>query len=247
MARWRPRRRSPGPGVPHACGDGPGVAAGHPGLRVSSPRLWGWPADRRTHERARREFPTPVGMARPCSTPRRSNPRVPHACGDGPGGHLLRGQFTASSPRLWGWPGGAAVLTVFPLEFPTPVGMARTAGTCASGRRRVPHACGDGPMNREEIFSVIGSSTRLWGWPGEYWSARELMTEFPTPVGMARGMSKEYCHGERVPHACGDGPGHAAERHECARSSPRLWGWPVRSSLVASANSEFPTPVGMAR
>ncbi len=164
--RSRPPSRTP-PGVPHACGDGPPGIGPEVGQDRSSPRLWGWPAGWSGREPPGTEFPTPVGMARRARRGGRLPCRVPHACGDGPYADLGAVWDAASSPRLWGWPDSRAGQRLHPAEFPTPVGMARSARTDAGAGRP-------------------GSSPRLWGWPGGRDVRGHDHAEFPTPVGMAR-------------------------------------------------------------
>ena len=68
--------------VPYACGD----CAELPnplGLKLQcSLRMWGLRAERRRWNRARRMFPTHVGIARVEETGLRLTPDVPYACGD---------------------------------------------------------------------------------------------------------------------------------------------------------------------
>ena len=77
-----------------------------------------------------------------------------------------------SSPRLWGWPVEFVLPGLVEVEFPTPVGMARSYET------RPP--------------SELGSSPRLWGWPDPILFLRRNLYEFPTPVGMARTHSRAH-------------------------------------------------------
>ena len=92
----------------------------------------------------------------------------------------------ASSPRLWGWPECPHGVIGGSLEFPTPVGMARSSSSGVGFRAGVPHACGDGPnaLKLKELAAV--SSPRLWGWPEKSPLLLSFFPEFPTPVGMAR-------------------------------------------------------------
>ncbi len=100
MARVLAAALEPFARVPHACGDGPSQR-GPDGLKTpSSPRLWGWPDLLRRVLHAPGEFPTPVGMARESAKNRRTHPRVPHACGDGPAGIGLDLKSAGSSPCL---------------------------------------------------------------------------------------------------------------------------------------------------
>ena len=227
MARqvWRGGKWSAG--VPHACGDGPGLSEDAARGAESSPRLWGWPAGVRHPASARHEFPTPVGMARMSPQVTAYMPGVPHACGDGPTASTHSPSGVMSSPRLWGWPGPLSNEPDRPGEFPTPVGMARPTSPRTTEPPRVPPACGDGPLPVIDRAVVDVSSLRLWGWPDPRHDGGETHLEFPTPVGMARQREPAQEPQEGVPHACGDGPGARPGRSDRAQSSPRLWGWPA--------------------
>ncbi len=107
------------------------------------------------------EFPTPVGMARSLPAPGALRVGVSHACGDGPQFDYMPLLAWRSSPRLWGWPAAEHGQAQLPGEFPTPVGMARLGALGLPALARVPHACGDGPLEQgmDGITSV--SSPRL--------------------------------------------------------------------------------------
>ena len=156
-------------------------------------------------------------------------------------------RLRSSSPRLWGWPVRGVRVLPDDREFPTPVGMARTAHPHCRCPSRVPHACGDGPGTPFAEYWPEPSSPRLWGWPVRPYAPAPRHLEFPTPVGMARAAGRRGLGPAGVPHACGDGPAIDAGIDPFSGSSPRLWGWPASGPLAGVAGSEFPTPVGMAR
>ncbi len=186
-------------------------------------------------------------MARVPTRRHRWQSRVPHACGDGPPSADFRQLAAQSSPRLWGWPATDHQRNARLVEFPTPVGMARSSSSGVGFRAGVPHACGDGPnaLKLKELAAV--SSPRLWGWPEKSPLLLSFFPEFPTPVGMARPRSPRGTPRPGVPHACGDGPPNVASHVWALRSSPRLWGWPGPRGPHRNPLGEFPTPVGMAR
>ncbi len=173
--------------------------------------------------------------------------RVPHACGDGPTWCSPCAPSPTSSPRLWGWPAEIKRRVMYRWEFPTPVGMARTVTMTQKQMIRVPHACGDGPRPQSTPRPGALSSPRLWGWPAAAVINTLRYDEFPTPVGMARQGRVPNANTTRVPHACGDGPATGSWMTAHERSSPRLWGWPGRPIEYKFCDTEFPTPVGMAR
>ena len=134
MARHPVARHCELAGVPHACGDGPSVRPVAPVSARSSPRLWGWPELTGRASQGAHEFPTPVGMARDHAESPAPQPRVPHACGDGPTRPVRPLPTGWSSPRLWGWPARRVRHRLRPLEFPTPVGMARIGNLVSTQR-----------------------------------------------------------------------------------------------------------------
>ena len=164
-----------------------------------------------------------------------------------PAGAARQPHREASSPRLWGWPAVPVPRPGPQQEFPTPVGMARASKLSDYLTRRVPHACGDGPADVMLHCGISESSPRLWGWPGQSRAPPRPDVEFPTPVGMARAVIQTLKLRLGVPHACGDGPGAARGFGYGAASSPRLWGWPALLIPGTPRGAEFPTPVGMAR
>ncbi len=206
MARRGSGRRRRSGRVPHACGDGPQITDLTALETKSSPRLWGWPAVALPACPPRSEFPTPVGMARIRECRFAVAWRVPHACGDGPVRDTSESEHSLSSPRLWGWPASRRSWAHCRVEFPTPVGMARTRRRSPGSCTGVPHACGDGPLPSRSVPDSEKSSPRLWGWPGVTLRCDPSQAEFPTPVGMARASPRPARSVPRVPHACGDGP-----------------------------------------
>src|SRR5437870_3316621 len=105
-------------------------------------------------------------MDRICRRGGASQPRVPHARGDGPVEETGRVFHDVCSPRAWGWTVVLGVVLVHGRVFPTRVGMDRYHALTESLIWRVPHARGDGPV-------VGGVKASAW-------------TVFPTRVGMDR-------------------------------------------------------------
>ncbi len=71
--------------------------------------------------------------------------------------------------------------------------------------------------------------------------------DFPTRVGMARGMAKSRLPTPRFPHPRGDGPHEAPLAIGCPEISPPAWGWPAAAIHTRARAEDFPTRVGMAR
>ena len=173
--------------------------------------------------------------------------RFPHTRGDGPCGEFLIGSFLRISPHPWGWPelgrnrnGGAE-------DFPTPVGMARTAGTSERSEHRFPHTRGDGPQVLWPLRWMFSISPHPWGWPGQHIAVEDLHDDFPTPVGMARFPLSSCFIPWGFPHTRGDGPPTRSASCSMEPISPHPWGWPVTVYGARLSTLDFPTPVGMAR
>ena len=112
-------------GLPHTRGDGPEHHKCHSTKPQTSPHPWGWPELSAVSHRQRRDFPTPVGMARPLECLRELGEGLPHTRGDGPYFAALAWEQASTSPHPWGWPAVTHVSSVSNADFPTPVGMAR--------------------------------------------------------------------------------------------------------------------------
>ncbi|MFM2197740.1 MAG: hypothetical protein RLZZ505_1172 [Verrucomicrobiota bacterium] len=105
--------------------------------------------------------------------------------------------------------------------------MARVRASLPSSPRRFPHTRGDGPADDWGEGVGGGISPHPWGWPGREIPHGEKISDFPTPVGMARRAS---CRPRRS-----------------RMISPHPWGWPGRRHRQPALLHDFPTPVGMAR
>ena len=143
------RRACPSAGVslrfPHPRGDGPTDIYFDSCFHGISPPAWGWPALQYNPAVQRGDFPTRVGMARLINAKGRFHTRFPHPRGDGPQGdinNLLRSKI---SPPAWGWPVILCGRSAPCYDFPTRVGMARSADTFTAGATGFPHPRGDGP------------------------------------------------------------------------------------------------------
>ncbi len=125
--------------------------------------------------------------------------------------------------------------------------MARVDGRCGLHRKGFPHPRGDGPgiHLRDPIRILI--SPPAWGWPGYGIFQYDLQFDFPTRVGMARGITMGYRRHYRFPHPRGDGPTVEATAGKSLVISPPAWGWPDSFGLTRKSRNDFPTRVGMAR
>ena len=167
--------------------------------------------------------------------------------GSGKGGWCNSLARAEISPPAWGWPGLGANEPNGMVDFPTRVGMARTAVWVSVPSRRFPHPRGDGPRGPLAVGSRAKISPPAWGWPACGSGCRAGRGDFPTRVGMARPRRVVRPMGQGFPHPRGDGPQWFAIEADARRISPPAWGWPVPSRRHFRADWDFPTRVGMAR
>ncbi len=176
------------PRFPHPRGDGPPVACIWGLLMAISPPAWGWPAACAMSRNGKPDFPTRVGMARRDDLRIHARPGFPHPRGDGPECHQLKSEAAKISPPAWGWPEGRLrALHTIP-DFPTRVGMARRRQALQSPRHRFPHPRGDGPVPVPKSMGDLPISPPAWGWPEWQNKWQSAVEDFPTRVGMARGL-----------------------------------------------------------
>ena len=151
------------------------------------------------------------------------------------------------SPRPWGWSAGAGRHLEPLIVLPTPVGMVRSRTTAGRGRKRSPHARGDGPAAYDSGKAAIEFSPRPWGWSGLLASLRGNLPVLPTPVGMVRRCAPACVTPRSSPHARGDGPSDLPGIPAPMAFSPRPWGWSDSRPGAAGRGAVLPTPVGMVR
>ena len=125
MDRCCTRAQCPPTSIPHARGDGPGVANVGYDTPAYSPRPWGWTDRRAILEWPDVVFPTPVGMDRGAQGGCATAGGTPHARGDGPAPGRDSDSCVGYSPRPWGWTEAEDYDDFDPGVFPTPVGMDR--------------------------------------------------------------------------------------------------------------------------
>ncbi len=65
--------------------------------------------------------------------------------------------------------------------------MARNGSSINLTRKRFPHPRGDGPLSGDAITDSERISPPAWGWPGVALVGDDILHDFPTRVGMARG------------------------------------------------------------
>ena len=151
------------------------------------------------------------------------------------------------SPHAWGWPAVLHAGRQGCRDFPTRVGMARREPKLSPARSGFPHTRGDGPQGAMNYMIKREISPHAWGWPVGPYEVRQIYSDFPTRVGMARRDRKTTPGGFGFPHTRGDGPYREARLLVVARISPHAWGWPAEGVPEVWAADDFPTRVGMAR
>ena len=153
---------------------------------LCSPRMRGWPGGRVRHGVHARVFPAHAGMARARLAQGPLLPGVPRACGDGPLNPLLERIARMCSPRMRGWPDELAEQNAAERVFPAHAGMARRPARPAAACRRVPRACGDGPLTEIITLGERLCSPRMRGWPDSNDQHVHRYGVFPAHAGMAR-------------------------------------------------------------
>ena len=131
--------------------------------------------------------------------------------------------------------------------FPAHAGMARVRTSARFPERRVPRACGDGPMLVASRFQASRCSPRMRGWPAELAPQAAGGEVFPAHAGMARPSGLLGRNGDRVPRACGDGPPASERPASNIMCSPRMRGWPGFGHRLRNLCRVFPAHAGMAR
>ena len=239
---------SSGPGsLPHARGGGPPTAAvGNPNSN-SSPRTWGWTADRQRLADNFGLFPTHVGVDRTAQSASASDRALPHARGGGPARKYSTFCLLLSSPRTWGWTPTGSTPPAATLLFPTHVGVDRCQGAGLLGVEALPHARGGGPVSLAHKQRLTSSSPRTWGWTVGPHLPRFLEGLFPTHVGVDRRSAAPSGWAATLPHARGGGPTTIAYSSGVKSSSPRTWGWTVAGVAAGIDGNLFPTHVGVDR
>ena len=176
--------------------------------------MWGLRGRARPPARRWRMFPTHVGIARCRGTSKSPRSNVPYACGDCARPRLLRISARPCSLRMWGLRIHLPPKTAAKLMFPTHVGIARASRSSVAGGVYVPYACGDCAVRFRSLVRLVPCSLRMWGLRARSLAPGQIVSMFPTHVGIARHCSRPATTRGYVPYACGD----------CARLMP-TWAW----------------------
>ena len=150
-------------GLPHASGGVSAVGLPFRPRFTSSPRQWGCFSPAQTTRYWPEVFPTPVGVFPRKTLARLSPVCLPHASGGVSSCWLLNERHLVSSPRQWGCFPTRVGWSIFPVVFPTPVGVFPAVRHDSPCLRSLPHASGG--VSREVITHSLSlrSSPRQWG------------------------------------------------------------------------------------
>ena len=128
----------------------------------------------------------------------------PHACGDKAQQWETPPSVTGSSPRVWGQVGCRSSLTMVGRIIPTRVGTSLVNEFMRTAKVNHPHACGDKLFFMSDIYSVRGSSPRVWGQAGKTTDFAKFLRIIPTRVGTSTLSLQSDNSVKDHPHACGD-------------------------------------------
>ena len=186
-------------------------------------------------------------MDRRFETTRLNGAGFPHTRGDGPTDWPRSPNPLLFSPHAWGWTARNPHPPRRPRVFPTRVGMDRRP---ILGQRRsggFPHTRGDGPVFLGGFAEFEEFSPHAWGWTVDVGEVGDLLSVFPTRVGMDRPLLTASTVRFRFPHTRGDGPARNSTTSRLNLFSPHAWGWTAALADKAALQRVFPTRVGMDR
>ena len=109
-------------------------------------------------------FPMHMGMVLKALWSQSPRSGIPHAHGDGSAADIVKEVSRRYSPCTWGWFSADSPVTYTYEVFPTYVGMILFGVMWERCSMSIPHACGDGSINRILLFHSSRYSPRMWGW-----------------------------------------------------------------------------------
>ncbi len=171
----------------------------------------------------------------------------PHTRGDVPALEDLMSAVAGFSPHTWGCSAKDAENGVWPVLFPTHVGMFRMRKSKQSNLNPFPHTRGDVPDDDYEHVIVELFSPHTWGCSGWQHSEKQQTGLFPTHVGMFRRARWKPRSRSTFPHTRGDVPDGRAPWEAQVIFSPHTWGCSGVGLLQFDLQYLFPTHVGMFR
>ncbi len=102
-------------------------------------------------------------------------------------------------------------------------------------------------MNAIAIKDLRAYSPPKWGCSEIWQDLQEIITLFPTQVGMFRGEIEAWMMSKPIPHPSGDVPVRVPRFPSPYPYSPPKWGCSVYNELLDLLHRLFPTQVGMFR
>ncbi len=150
--------------LPRACGDGPRLVLRIQQRNQAPPRMRGWTHDRPVDFVNVAGSPAHAGMDLRDVHTETLGRGLPRACGDGPlFTGLLRLQRLAP-PRMRGWTQFRSVCRYGTVGSPAHAGMDQFSRFYFSSTRRLPRACGDGPVTISIASTANVAPPRMRGW-----------------------------------------------------------------------------------
>ncbi len=120
-------------------------------------------------------------------------------------------------PRLRGWTSETASSSSSRPGSPAPAGMDLMAFFNPTTAKRLPRACGDGPVSAAAAIDSTPAPPRLRGWTFPDHAAGRIDGGSPAPAGMDHDVIHGHLDHLRLPRACGD-PGSCMNRAPSGRT-----------------------------
>ena len=172
-------------------------------MLVSSPRTWGCFSYLHSTWRARRVFPTHVGVFLSIKSSSTSTRCLPHARGGVSKTEALSRLKELSSPRTWGCFLRRPAKPRHSCVFPTHVGVFLDGSKVTGPSWRLPHARGGVSAKWKPVYRVTLSSPRTWGCFSYSLVQHGIHVVFPTHVGVFPHQLCGLLAIPRLPHARG--------------------------------------------
>ena len=151
-----------------------------------------------------RIIPTRVGTSQKLKKQTGIQRDHPHACGDKVQSDTVLSSAMGSSPRVWGqvlaWTSRIGYFRI----IPTRVGTSDYNVLDVCSFEDHPHACGDKNLLTNSMYSILGSSPRVWGQAFLRIFYVNGYRIIPTRVGTSMKHILTVTGEGDHPHACGD-------------------------------------------
>ena len=134
---------------------------------------------------------------------------------------------------------------VYPLVFPTHVGVFPTGHPAYSPRARLPHTRGGVSTRNAASLCIMSSSPHTWGCFSLLVRQNKGGRVFPTHVGVFLWLSAKPLPMPCLPHTRGGVSNHAISYRAVSGSSPHTWGCFTVKPAEPRPDPVFPTHVGV--